>query len=74
MENTSAIAATLTSGLSVLCLCLALHWPMDLCLCLPVCVAALSLSPGQPPWYSGTMRALGSEGSQSARFRILSTV
>ncbi|MPC24025.1 hypothetical protein E2C01_017098 [Portunus trituberculatus] len=27
-----------------------------------------------PPWYSGTMRALGSEGSPSARVRILSTV
>ncbi|MPC31440.1 hypothetical protein E2C01_024729 [Portunus trituberculatus] len=27
-----------------------------------------------PPWYSGTMRALVSEGSPSARVRILSTV
>ncbi|MPC78451.1 Ectonucleotide pyrophosphatase/phosphodiesterase family member 1 [Portunus trituberculatus] len=27
-----------------------------------------------PPWYNGTMRALGSEGSPSARVRILSTV
>ncbi|MPC41797.1 hypothetical protein E2C01_035403 [Portunus trituberculatus] len=27
-----------------------------------------------PPWYSGTMRALGSEGSPRARVRILSTV
>ncbi|MPC50090.1 hypothetical protein E2C01_043912 [Portunus trituberculatus] len=27
-----------------------------------------------PPWYSGTMRALGSVGSPSARVRILSTV
>ncbi|MPC39350.1 hypothetical protein E2C01_032884 [Portunus trituberculatus] len=27
-----------------------------------------------PPWYSRTMRALGSEGSQSARVRILSMV
>ncbi|MPC83992.1 hypothetical protein E2C01_078716 [Portunus trituberculatus] len=26
------------------------------------------------PWYSGTMRALGSEGSPSVRVRILSTV
>ncbi|MPC22304.1 hypothetical protein E2C01_015314 [Portunus trituberculatus] len=26
-----------------------------------------------PPWYSGTMRALGSEGSPSARVRMLST-
>ncbi|MPC98722.1 hypothetical protein E2C01_094103 [Portunus trituberculatus] len=25
-----------------------------------------------PPWYSGTMRALGSEGSPSAWVRILS--
>ncbi|MPC86112.1 hypothetical protein E2C01_080928 [Portunus trituberculatus] len=24
-----------------------------------------------PPWYSGTMRALGSEGSPSPRVRIL---
>ncbi|MPC52587.1 hypothetical protein E2C01_046458 [Portunus trituberculatus] len=31
---------------------------------------------GEPmaQWYSGTMRALGSEGSPSARVRILSTV
>ncbi|MPC56341.1 hypothetical protein E2C01_050297 [Portunus trituberculatus] len=28
----------------------------------------------KPPWYSGTMRALGSYGSPSARVRILSTV
>ncbi|MPC66683.1 hypothetical protein E2C01_060834 [Portunus trituberculatus] len=28
----------------------------------------------RPPWYSGTMHALGSEGSPSARVRILSTV
>ncbi|MPC94391.1 hypothetical protein E2C01_089557 [Portunus trituberculatus] len=28
----------------------------------------------KPPWYRGTMRALGSEGSPSARVRILSTV
>ncbi|MPC76364.1 hypothetical protein E2C01_070774 [Portunus trituberculatus] len=27
-----------------------------------------------PPWYSGTMRALGSEESPSARVRILSMV
>ncbi|MPC28177.1 hypothetical protein E2C01_021373 [Portunus trituberculatus] len=27
----------------------------------------------RPPWYSGTMRALGSKGSLSARVRILST-
>ncbi|MPC69224.1 hypothetical protein E2C01_063442 [Portunus trituberculatus] len=27
-----------------------------------------------PPWYSGTMRASGSEGSPSARVRILSMV
>ncbi|MPC81102.1 hypothetical protein E2C01_075703 [Portunus trituberculatus] len=27
-----------------------------------------------PTWYSGTMRALGSEGSPSARVRILPTV
>ncbi|MPC23817.1 hypothetical protein E2C01_016882 [Portunus trituberculatus] len=27
----------------------------------------------QPLWYSGTMRAVGSEGSPSARVRILST-
>ncbi|MPC45679.1 hypothetical protein E2C01_039385 [Portunus trituberculatus] len=28
---------------------------------------------GLEPWYSGTMRALGSEGSPSARVQILST-
>ncbi|MPC19548.1 hypothetical protein E2C01_012465 [Portunus trituberculatus] len=30
--------------------------------------------PPQIPWYSGTMRALGSEGSPSTRVRSLSTV
>ncbi|MPC24702.1 Carbohydrate sulfotransferase 11 [Portunus trituberculatus] len=37
-------------------------------------ISKVRLRQEEPPWYSGTMRALGSEGLQGARVRILSTV